>query len=97
MFGYRKEYFEGLIECIENDIAYVEAIGNDDETSFMEIPKDDLINSKISFKAGVIFSFVLKQFCGWEKMIFKPIKRKKIKQKDMDSSHMKYKKKYGDI
>lgn len=97
MFSYSKEYFEGLIEHIENDIAHVRVIGNNEELSFMEIPKNDLIPAKINFKAGILFSFVLKQFCGWEKIIFSPIKRKSITQEQMNTLTRKYKEKYGDV
>ncbi len=97
MFGYSREYFEGLIEHIEKDIAHVRVIGNNEELSFMEIPKSDLISEKINFKAGILFSFVLKQFCGWEKIIFSPIKKKNMTQEQMNILTKKYEEKYGDV
>ena len=63
----------------------------------MEISKNDIVSAKISFKEGVLFSCVFKQFCGWEKMSFAPIKRPKITQKEQDELSKKYEEKYGEV
>ena len=98
MFGYNKKYFEGQICHIENDIAYIKVIGENGEESFLEdLPKEDLVSAKILFTEGNVFSITLKRFCGWEKIIFKLIKRPKITQEELDELEKYYNDKYGDV
>jgi len=82
---------------IEKDMASVDVIDKDGEKSFMEIPKDDFEKFKIEFKPGIIFSFILKQFLGWEKLVFKPVKRTPISRDEWDKTLKYYEEKYGDV
>ena len=97
MFSYSKEYFEGLIDKVEYNTAHISVVDSNDKTFFMELDKEELERFSITFKAGILFSFVLKQFCGWEKIIFSPIKRKSTTQEEMKILTKKYKEKYGDV
>ena len=97
MLGYSKEKFECFITHIENDVASVDVIDKDGEKSFMEIPKDVFVSSKIIFSAGTIFSFTLKNFLGWEKAVFKPVVRKKYTPEEFDKIKKHYEEKYGDV
>ena len=98
MLGYSKEKFECFITHIENDVASVDVIDKDGEKSFMEIPKDVFVSSKIIFSAGTIFSFTLKNFLGWEKTVFKQCNPKKgFSREEVDRLLKKLEDKYGDL
>ena len=97
MFGYSKEKFECHISHTKDDIAYVDLADKDGEISFMEISREDLERSDVTFKAGILFEFILKQFLGREKTKFIPIKRKTYTQKQIDATFKYYEEQYGDI
>jgi hypothetical protein len=97
MFGYSKDKFDCLITHTEDNIAFVELADKDGEMSFMEIPKEDLEQSNITFKAGMLFEFILQQFFGWEKIKFVPIERKIYTQEEIDEKLKYYEEKYGDV
>ena len=92
-----KEKFECIITSTEDGVAYVELADDDCETSFMEIPREDLEQSNIAFKSGILFEFILQQFFGWEKTKFIPIERKTYTQEEIDATMKYYEKQYGDI
>lgn len=97
MFGYNKESFECLIRNIENDVAFVDMIDEEDETSYIEIPKEDFDKFKIEFKAGNMFYLILKYFMGWEKCTMTPIKRKLISKEESGKLTKYYEKKYRSV
>lgn len=98
MFGYSKDSFGCSIGYVKNGIAFVEVTDKDGDKSFMEIDKGDLIAAKIIVSVGTIFSFTLKNFLGWEKITFKPIKRgRKITREEVDRILKKYEDRYGDL
>jgi len=97
MFGFSREKFSGLITRTEDNIAFVDVADKDGEKSFMEIPKEDLEQSKILFKAGILFDFTLTQFCGWERINFIPHERKIYTKEEIEAKQKYYAEKYGDI
>lgn len=97
MFGYSKDQFDCLITNIEDDIAFVVVADEDGEKSFMEIPREDLENFDITFKEGNVFNFILKQFLGWEKVIFKPVVVKSYTAEEIKAKRKYYEEKYGDV
>lgn len=97
MLGYSKEKFECFITRTEEEIAYVDLADKDGEQSFMEIPFELLKGNKIECKAGILFSFVLKTFFGWEKLAFIPIKRRIWTKEEIEAKRKYYEEKYGDI
>ena len=98
MFGYSKKTFGCFIGYIVNDIAFVEVVDIKINKSFMEIPKDDLVSSKIVFKPGTIFEFTFEKFLGWEKVTFKPSKcGLGMTKEERDGILKKYEDKYGDL
>ncbi len=97
MFGYSKESFSCVINRFEDNIAHIELTDSNGDKSFMEIPKEDLEKFNITFKQGNIFKFILKQFLGWEKTIFKPIVIKSLTEKEIETTIKYYEERYGDV
>lgn len=97
MIGYSKETFGCLITDIKDDIADVELSDKDGEKSFMEIPRKDLESCGITLKEGNIFKFILKNFLGWEKIIFKRIVTQSYTAEEIEVKRKYYEEKYGDV
>ena len=98
MFGYSKKQFNSFITSVEDSVAFVTVIDEDLEKSYMEIPVEDLKNSNIECKAGIIFSFTFRKWLMWEKVIFIPssIKRKPLSEEEINHTMNLYEK-YKDL
>ena len=91
------ELFEGLIDEVEDGIAFVTLIDNKGDDSYIEVPCEDLQENKIECNPGNLFSFVFKKRNNWEAVELKPIKRPVITQEELDDLDKYYGDKYGDV
>lgn len=97
MLGYHREKYGCFIRNIEKDIAYVDIIDENGETSFMDISLKDLLSSRIQPKVGTIFQFIHTTFLNWEKIVFKKVPKKIATNKEIQKMLKDYEEKYGDV
>lgn len=89
--------FECFITSADDDVAFVTLVDNDNEKSYMEIPRKDLIQSKTKCKPGTIFSLVFHRQGAWEKVEFIPSKQSQITKEDRLNTLTHYEDRYGDL
>ncbi len=94
---YSKLEFDAYIFKVEEDIAYVQAVDDDGEKSYLEIPIEDLEDNNIECKAGVIFHIIHKTLGKWEKIEFVPSKKVVVTQREVDKMIEGFREKYKDV
>ena len=83
MLGIKTEKFVGIIDRVEKPTAYVQLSDKIGDKSYMEIPIEDLEESGILCKAGVVFRLIFKRWRGWEKIVMSPVAKKNLTVKDL--------------
>ncbi len=89
--------FEGLIQRIENDIAYIEVVDEKGKVSYLEFPVSELKKNEIEIKIGIIFSIVLEERNGKEEISIFPLEAEVLTVEEYEKLLKYYEDNYGDV